>query len=89
VAQQVGGILVNAICACALKFILAIAARKQTHSDRTCPPSCEEIPDAVSHDHGVCSKHSETFGGSQEQIRVGLCALDLVSRDDRHVESEL
>src|SRR3954470_21888056 len=49
VRQQVGGVLVDAVGAGPLQFVLAVAAREQADPQGPRPPGRQQVPDAVAH----------------------------------------
>src|SRR5439155_22632020 len=87
VRQQVRGILVDPVGAGTLELILAVAARQETDAERAGAVGGEEIPDAVADDDGRGDRYSETLGGRQEEVWIGLGALHLVPRDHGHVRA--
>jgi hypothetical protein len=52
VPQKVGWVCINAICAGPLKFVLAVAAGKETNPKRTGSLRSQHVPDTVADDGG-------------------------------------
>src|SRR4051794_36100988 len=48
--KQIARVLIDPERSGPLQFFLAVAARKESDTQRSCPPRCQQIPDAVS-DH--------------------------------------
>src|SRR5712692_2339152 len=85
VPQQVGRILIHAVCTSTLEFLLPVPPGEEADAERPHAAGGEEIPDAVPDDNRRTDVHPKTGGSRQEQVRVGLGVFYLISRDDRHV----
>src|SRR5258708_34954586 len=58
--QQIGGILIESVNAGSLQFLPAGSSRKQSHSPRPPPPGSPQVPHALSHNHPVCVRATES-----------------------------
>ena len=82
VREHVGRVLVNAVCADPFEFFFSVTAGKDANPQTSRSPGCQKIPHAISNNHRIRYGNMQSLGGREEQIRVRLRALDLVSRDD-------
>src|SRR6185437_5591920 len=71
VAQEVGRIFVYPHGAGALELVLAIAARKEAHSEAAGAPRGQHVPDAVADDDCRLYVGAQACGGREEKIGIG------------------
>ncbi len=74
--QQIGRILVHPVGAGPLELLEAMAAREQPDPEGPRTTGREQVPDAVAHDHRGADLDIEAAGPGQEEVGVGLGALD-------------
>lgn len=63
-------ILVHAICASLLEFLLPVAARQQSDGKRTRSLGGKQIPDAIANYDGVVNRYAKALRCCEKQIRV-------------------
>jgi hypothetical protein len=85
VSQHVRRILIDAIGTGSLQFILAVSTGQQAHPERPGAASREQVPHTVANDHRRADRHAQAPGRCDEQIRIGLGVLDIVSCDNDRV----
>ena len=51
--EEISGVGIDPVCACTLKLLTAVAARKQANPKSSSPSSGEQIPDAVADVHAT------------------------------------
>ena len=79
---ELGGVAVDAECACARQLVLAVATAQQADAEHPGSPGGQQIPDGVADDVGVRGGHTKSLGARQEEIRLRLGALDVAALDD-------
>src|SRR5690349_12636843 len=79
--EQVHRVLVDAVRACRLQLVHAVAAGEAASLERAGTARDQQMPDTVSDHYGV---HSQPPGSGLEQVRVRQGVRDLVSCNHRH-----
>src|ERR1700716_2471934 len=78
-AQQVPGILVDAVGPRALESLLPIAAGQQSDPERASTTRGEQIPDAIADNHSTTNLGTKPISRREEQVGVRLRVLDLIT----------
>src|SRR5262245_65985594 len=81
--EQIRRVLIDTVRTGALELILAVAARQETNAQGAGALSGQHVPDAVA-DHGRAPDwNTQPIGSGEEQVRIRLGELHLVSSHDR------
>ena len=83
--KEIPRILVDAIRSRSLELFPAVTTREEADAERAGAARSQKIPHAVPDNDRVGSVDSQLIARGDEEVRVGLGVLDLVSRDHRHM----
>src|SRR5258708_12441779 len=86
--QQIAWILINTERTGTLQFILSITAGEKADAERLCALSGEQVPHAVPYHYRFLNINIKARGSRQEQIRIRLRPLYLVSRNTRATNTD-
>src|SRR5438128_11167380 len=86
--QEVGGVLVDAVCSRANQLVVSIAPGQKTDAQRPRTSCRQQVPHAIPDDRRVLDRDPKLDGGGEEQVWIGLRMPHLLPRDHRDLSAD-
>ena len=80
--------MVGTVCTRPFEFLSTVASRQQTHAERRCPASGQQVPDAITDHDTLANRHMGCSAAVRNKSGSGL-ALHLIASYHRRAGRQL